>query len=89
MARTAERAKFDFIFLAEGLRLREQNGGDLRPRRRRPPPDNATILAAVAAVTDRLGLAATISSTFNEPTRSRAASPPSTTCRAGARRGTS
>ena len=25
-ARTAERAKFDFLFLAEGLRLREQNG---------------------------------------------------------------
>ncbi len=26
-ARTAERAKFDFLFLAEGLRLREQGGG--------------------------------------------------------------
>ena len=26
LARTAERAKFDFLFLAEGLRLREQNG---------------------------------------------------------------
>ncbi|WP_098957531.1 NtaA/DmoA family FMN-dependent monooxygenase [Pseudonocardia sp. N23] len=66
MARTAERAKFDFIFLAEGLRLREQNGAiyDLDVVGR---PDNATILAAVAAVTDRLGLAATISSTFNEP----------------------
>src|SRR6478736_6117760 len=25
-ARTAERGKFDFLFLAEGLRLREQNG---------------------------------------------------------------
>ncbi|NUP14724.1 MAG: F420-dependent methylene-tetrahydromethanopterin reductase, partial [Streptomyces sp.] len=25
-ARTAERAKFDFLFLAEGLRLREQGG---------------------------------------------------------------
>jgi len=25
-ARIAERAKFDFLFLAEGLRLREQNG---------------------------------------------------------------
>ncbi|ODT97777.1 MAG: F420-dependent methylene-tetrahydromethanopterin reductase [Pseudonocardia sp. SCN 72-86] len=66
MARTAERAKFDFIFLAEGLRLREQNGGiyDLDVVGR---PDNATILAAVAAVTERLGIAATVSSTFNEP----------------------
>ena len=25
-AQTAERGKFDFVFLAEGLRLREQNG---------------------------------------------------------------
>lgn len=26
LARTAERGKFDFFFLAEGLRLREHNG---------------------------------------------------------------
>ncbi|MBN9113086.1 MAG: NtaA/DmoA family FMN-dependent monooxygenase [Pseudonocardia sp.] len=66
MARTAERAKFDFMFLAEGLRLREQNGAiyDLDVVGR---PDNATILAAVAAVTEKLGIAATVSSTFNEP----------------------
>ncbi|WP_405014893.1 NtaA/DmoA family FMN-dependent monooxygenase [Kitasatospora sp. NBC_01539] len=66
MARTAERARFDFIFLAEGLRLREQNGEihDLDVVGR---PDTLTVLAALAAVTDRLGLAGTISSTFNEP----------------------
>jgi FMN-dependent oxidoreductase (nitrilotriacetate monooxygenase family) len=65
-ARTAERAKFDFLFLAEGLRLREQNGEiyDLDVVGR---PDTFTILAALAAVTDRLGLAGTINSTFNEP----------------------
>src|SRR5689334_12783955 len=65
-ARTAERAKFDFLFLAEGLRLREQNGQiyDLDVVGR---PDTFTVLAALAAVTDRLGLAGTISSTFNEP----------------------
>ena len=65
-AQTAERAKFDFLFLAEGLRLREQNGQiyDLDVVGR---PDTFTILAALAAVTDRLGLAGTISSTFNEP----------------------
>ena len=53
-ARTAERAKFDFLFLAEGLRLREQNGQiyDLDVVGR---PDTFTILAALAAVTDRLG----------------------------------
>jgi len=65
-ARTAERAKFDFLFLAEGLRLREQRGRiyDLDVVGR---PDTFTILAAIAAVTDRLGLAGTINSTFNEP----------------------
>jgi FMN-dependent oxidoreductase (nitrilotriacetate monooxygenase family) len=66
LARTAERAKFDFLFLAEGLRLREQNGliYDLDVVGR---PDTFTVLAALAAVTDRLGLAGTINSTFNEP----------------------
>jgi FMN-dependent oxidoreductase (nitrilotriacetate monooxygenase family) len=65
-ARTAERGRFDFLFLAEGLRLREQNGliYDLDVVGR---PDTFTILAALAAVTDRLGLAGTINSTFNEP----------------------
>ena len=65
-ARTAERAKFDFLFLAEGLRLREQNGliYDLDVVGR---PDTFTVLAALAAVTDRLGLTGTINSTFNEP----------------------
>ena len=65
-AQTAERAKFDFLFLAEGLRLREQHGKiyDLDVVGR---PDTFTILAALAAVTDRLGLAGTINSTFNEP----------------------
>ncbi|MDX3850190.1 NtaA/DmoA family FMN-dependent monooxygenase [Streptomyces sp. AK02-01A] len=66
LARTAERAKFDFLFLAEGLRLREQNGliYDLDVVGR---PDTFTVLSALAAVTDRLGLAGTINSTFNEP----------------------
>jgi FMN-dependent oxidoreductase (nitrilotriacetate monooxygenase family) len=65
-ARTAERAKFDFLFLAEGLRLREQNGliYDLDVVGR---PDTLTVLAALAAVTDRVGLTGTINSTFNEP----------------------
>jgi FMN-dependent oxidoreductase (nitrilotriacetate monooxygenase family) len=65
-ARAAERGRFDFLFLAEGLRLREQNGRiyDLDVVGR---PDTFTVLAALAAVTDRIGLAGTINSTFNEP----------------------
>jgi FMN-dependent oxidoreductase (nitrilotriacetate monooxygenase family) len=66
LAQTAERAKFDFLFLAEGLRLREQNDliYDLDVVGR---PDTLTVLTALAAVTERLGLAGTINSTFNEP----------------------
>src|ERR1700684_3960013 len=65
-AQTAERGKFDFLFLAEGLRLREQNGHiyDLDVVGR---PDTFPVLAALAAVTDRVGLTGTINSTFNEP----------------------
>lgn len=65
-AQIAERGKLDFLFLAEGLRLREQGGTiyDLDVVGR---PDTFAVLAAVAAVTTHLGLAGTISSTFNEP----------------------
>jgi FMN-dependent oxidoreductase (nitrilotriacetate monooxygenase family) len=66
LAQTAERGNFDFFFLAEGLRLREHRGRihDLDVVGR---PDTFTVLAALAAVTDRLGLTGTINTTFNEP----------------------
>lgn len=66
LARTAERGRFDFFFLAEGLRLREHKGRihDLDVLGR---PESITVLNALAAVTDRLGLAATVNTTFNEP----------------------
>lgn len=66
LARSAERGLFDFLFLAEGLRLREFNGkiyeNDVVGR-----PDSLVYLAAISAVTSRLGLAATVNTTFNEP----------------------
>jgi FMN-dependent oxidoreductase (nitrilotriacetate monooxygenase family) len=65
-ARTAERAKFDFLFLAEGLRLREQ-GGEIYDLDVVGRPDTFTVLAALAAVTERIGLTGTINTTFNEP----------------------
>ncbi|MFF0064508.1 NtaA/DmoA family FMN-dependent monooxygenase [Streptomyces sp. NPDC005279] len=66
LARTAERGLFDFFFLAEGLRLREHKGEihDLDVVGR---PESLTVLNALAAVTERLGLAATVNATFNEP----------------------
>jgi FMN-dependent oxidoreductase (nitrilotriacetate monooxygenase family) len=65
LAATAERAKFDFFFLAEGLRLREHQGRiyDLDVVGR---PDAMAILAALAAVTQRLGLIATLNATYHE-----------------------
>jgi FMN-dependent oxidoreductase (nitrilotriacetate monooxygenase family) len=66
LAKSAERGLFDFFFLAEGLRLREHRGKihdlDIVGR-----PDTFTVLAALAAVTDNLGLSGTINTTFNEP----------------------
>lgn len=66
LARTAERGLFDFFFLAEGLRLREHKGEifDLDVVGR---PETVTVLAALAQATERIGLAGTLSATFNEP----------------------
>ncbi|MFD9317613.1 NtaA/DmoA family FMN-dependent monooxygenase [Streptomyces sp. NPDC060053] len=66
LARTAERGLFDFFLLAEGLRSREHQGriDDLDVAGR---PEPLTVLNALAAVTGRLGLAATADATFNEP----------------------
>ncbi|MER2223555.1 MAG: F420-dependent methylene-tetrahydromethanopterin reductase, partial [Rhodococcus sp. (in: high G+C Gram-positive bacteria)] len=52
---TAERGLFDAFFLGEGLRLREQNGKildlDIAGR-----PDAIAQLAALAGITDKIGL---------------------------------
>jgi alkanesulfonate monooxygenase SsuD/methylene tetrahydromethanopterin reductase-like flavin-dependent oxidoreductase (luciferase family) len=65
-AQNAERGLMDFVFLAEGLRLREHRGliHDLDVVGR---PDTFTVLTALAAMTSRIGLAGTINTTFNEP----------------------
>ncbi|KND28923.1 NtaA/DmoA family FMN-dependent monooxygenase [Streptomyces acidiscabies] len=66
VAQTAERGLFDAFFLGEGLRLREVDGliHDLDVAGR---PDAITQLAALAAVTRRIGLVSTSNTTFNEP----------------------
>ncbi|PRI10142.1 NtaA/DmoA family FMN-dependent monooxygenase [Leucobacter massiliensis] len=65
-ARTAERGLFDYIFFAEGLRVRE-HGGRFHELDVAGRPATLTILAALASVTERIGLVGTLSSTFNEP----------------------
>ncbi|MCF1473385.1 LLM class flavin-dependent oxidoreductase [Agrobacterium vitis] len=65
-AQSVERGKFDFIFLAEGLRLREQKGRfhelDVAGR-----PNTLAILTALASITNHVGLIGTLTTTFNEP----------------------
>ena len=65
-ARNAEKGKFDFLFLAEGLRVREHKGliHDLDVVGR---PNTLAVLAGIAAVTEHIGLVGTLSTTFNEP----------------------
>ncbi|MBL7252789.1 LLM class flavin-dependent oxidoreductase [Paractinoplanes lichenicola] len=64
--RTLERGLFDAFFLGEGLRVRENRGRvhDLDVAGR---PDAITQLAALAAVTERIGLVATQNTTYNFP----------------------
>jgi FMN-dependent oxidoreductase (nitrilotriacetate monooxygenase family) len=66
VAQTAERGRFDYFFLAEGLALRERDGRvfdhDIAGR-----PDTLPVLAALAGVTEHIGLVGTLNATFNEP----------------------
>lgn len=66
LAQTAERGLFAAFFLGEGLRLREHLGQphalDVVGR-----PDAQTMLAALAAVTNKIGLVATQNTTYNDP----------------------
>ncbi|MEU1086269.1 NtaA/DmoA family FMN-dependent monooxygenase [Streptomyces sp. NPDC005576] len=66
IAQTLERGLFDAFFLGEGLRVRENRGRvfelDVAGR-----PDAITQLAALAAVTTRIGLVATQNTTYNYP----------------------
>lgn len=62
VAKEAEDAKFDMIFLADGL----TSGVDAHPSMvARFEP--LTLLSALAMVTDKIGLAATASTTYGEP----------------------
>ncbi|MFF0817845.1 NtaA/DmoA family FMN-dependent monooxygenase [Rhodococcus sp. NPDC003318] len=64
-AREAERGGFDFLFLAERLGIRGA-GGRVHEHLAAGRPDNLTILAALARATSRLGLVATLNTTFND-----------------------
>ena len=62
LAQFAEDAKFDSFFLADGPAL--TGSGEFRPPGQLEP---LTLLTALAQHTSRIGLIATVSSTYNEP----------------------
>ena len=68
LAQTAERGKFDLLFLADAAATRD---GDLQALRRWPQYmvffDPLTLLAGLAAVTRRIGLVATATTSYNDP----------------------
>ncbi|SEE62061.1 FMN-dependent oxidoreductase, nitrilotriacetate monooxygenase family [Arthrobacter alpinus] len=66
LAQTAERGRFDYFFLAEGLALR-QRGEKIFDHDVVGRPDTLPVLAALAAVTEHIGLVGTLNATFNEP----------------------
>ncbi|MDQ3936812.1 MAG: LLM class flavin-dependent oxidoreductase [Actinomycetota bacterium] len=69
LARTAERGRFDFVFLADSVAIR---GDDLPALSRTAIRyiaqfEPITLLSALAAVTEHIGLVPSITTTYNEP----------------------
>ncbi len=68
IAQSAERAKFDMIFLADSVAAREAHMEALsRSVQFVAHFEPLTLLSALAMVTERIGLVATASTTYNEP----------------------
>src|SRR6185436_20366568 len=68
IAQSAERAKFDMIFLADGVAAREAHMDALsRSVQFVAHFEPLTLLSALAMTTERIGLVATASTTYNEP----------------------
>ncbi len=67
LAQRAEAAGFDALFLADGVAIRGMNDATLPRTARAATFEPLTLLSALAAVTQRIGLVATVSTTYNEP----------------------
>ena len=64
-ALVAERGKFDMIFLADGVSARRQSNAFEQQENVTYEP--FTLLSGIAAVTTKIGLVGTVSTTYNEP----------------------
>jgi N-acetyl-S-(2-succino)cysteine monooxygenase len=67
IARTAERAGFDMMFLADSAAVWDASPEALSRMARADHFEPLTLLSAIAAVTERIGLVATVTTTYNEP----------------------
>jgi N-acetyl-S-(2-succino)cysteine monooxygenase len=68
IARTAERAKFDMIFLADNVGVRQAHMDALsRSAQYIANLEPFTLLSAISAVTSRIGLVCTATTSYNEP----------------------
>ncbi|MBD2301055.1 LLM class flavin-dependent oxidoreductase [Nostoc sp. FACHB-190] len=69
LAQTAERGKFDMIFFADGVSVRDRGQGTevLSRNGKLVHFEPLTLLSALSVVTERIGLTATVSTTYNEP----------------------
>ncbi|AJY76535.1 LLM class flavin-dependent oxidoreductase [Paenibacillus beijingensis] len=66
LAQTAERGKFDMVFLADSNAIYEKYP-EAVAQTVTVRPEPLTLLSALSAVTEHVGLAATVSTTYNEP----------------------
>jgi FMN-dependent oxidoreductase (nitrilotriacetate monooxygenase family) len=69
IAQTAEAAKLDMVFLADGigLRVKDEPAGALCQSHQTLELEPLTLLSALASVTSNIGLVSTASTTYNEP----------------------
>ncbi len=67
IAQQAEAAKFDLLFLDDTLAVKDTNPATGKRSARSAFFEPITLLSGLAAVTERIGLTGTVSTTFNEP----------------------
>lgn len=69
VVQTAERAKLDMVFLADGIgvRLEDKPKGSMCRSQHNVELEPLTLLSALAPLTSHIGLVATASTTYNEP----------------------
>lgn len=67
LARTAERGLFDGVFIADSVGYPPFRGPEVFAGTESPKLDPAILLAQIAAVTEKIGLIGTASTSFNQP----------------------